>query len=160
MKPPLFTMSDPFSEGAAEGVQPEFAREYPLRILISDDNYINRRVLSLLLQRLGYQPVTTENGEECLNAALNETYDLLLIDVDMPVMSGIECTQLIRHAGLDLPIVAVTATMPEVSRDKSFAAGMTGYMNKPVRLKELKKTLIEASQARRRKATAAATSEA
>jgi CheY-like chemotaxis protein len=67
---------------------------------------------------------------------------------------------LIRHAGLDLPIVAVTATMPEVSRDKSFAAGMTGYMNKPVRLKELKKTLIEASQARRRKATAAATSEA
>jgi CheY-like chemotaxis protein len=126
----------------------EFAVEHPLQILIADDNYINRRVLSLMLKQFGYEAVTTENGKECLNAAFERPYDLLLIDIDMPVMSGIECTHRIREAGLDFPIVAVTATTPEVSRSPSFAAGMTGYMTKPVRLEELKRTLLEASSAK------------
>jgi CheY-like chemotaxis protein len=129
----------------------DFAQEHPLRILIADDNYINRRVLSLLLQRLGYETKTTENGRDCLDAALRNPCDLLLIDIDMPEMSGIECTQQIREAKLDFPIIAVTATAPEVSREKCFAAGMTGYVSKPVRLEELKQILRDASDTRRKK---------
>lgn len=144
-------MIDLAQERQGELASPDFALKHPLEILISDDNFINRRVLSLLLQRFGYQAAATENGRDCLNAALNQPYDLLLIDLDMPEMSGIECTELIRQASLDFPIVAVTATPPEVSREKSFAAGMTGYMNKPVRLEELKQILLDASHVKQRK---------
>ena len=145
-------MTDLAQEKCGERATTEFAREHPLRILTSDDNHINRRVLSLLLQRFGYQSDTTENGRDCLKAALTRPYDLLLIDVDMPGMSGIECTELIRQASLDFPIVAVTATSPEVSQEKSFAAGMTGFITKPVRVEQLKQVLLEASHAKKRKA--------
>ncbi len=128
-----------------ESANPDFARQHPLRILIADDNYINRRVLSLLLQRLGYQVDTTENGQDCLNAALNKPYDLLLVDINMPDMSGIECAQQIRRVGLDFPIVAVTATDPEVSRKPCLAAGMNDFICKPIQMPELKRVLREAS---------------
>jgi CheY-like chemotaxis protein len=142
----------PAELGDGELPSADFAQEHPLRILIADDNYINRRVLSLLLQRLGYETKTTENGRDCLDAALRNPCDLLLIDIDMPEMSGIECTQQIREAKLDFPIVAVTATAPELSQEKCFAAGMTGFMAKPVRLQELKQILRVASDTRRKKA--------
>ena len=74
--------------GEPHAADPGFALDHPLRILIADDNYINRRVLSLLLQRLGYQVDTTENGQDCLATALSTTYDLLLIDINMPVIFG------------------------------------------------------------------------
>src|SRR5271156_1898877 len=103
-------LSGPIPAPERGGADKDFAQRHPLRILIADDNYINRRVLSLLLQRLGYQVETTESGHECLDAALHRPFDLLLTDINMPDMSGIECTQQIRQAGRDFPIVAVTAT--------------------------------------------------
>jgi len=129
------------------GEAPEFAQQYPLRIMIADDNYINRRVLSLLLQRLGYQIDTTENGQECLAKAMDAPYDLLLLDINMPDMSGIECTQQFRDAGRKFRIVAVTATDPEVSRKLCLAAGMNDFIAKPVQMSELKRVLREASAA-------------
>jgi CheY-like chemotaxis protein len=132
------------AQGEAADVQ--FAREFPLKILIADDNYINRRVLCLLLIRLGYEAKSMENGQECLEEVLKNPYDLLLLDIDMPIMSGIECTQSIRQEGLDLPIIAVTATSPEVTRGPCFEAGMNGYMSKPVNLPELKRILRETSE--------------
>ncbi len=134
-----------------EGPDNQFARLHPLQILIADDNYINRRVLLLLLQRFGYNADSVENGHDCINAALNKPYDLLLVDINMPDTSGIECAEQIRRAGRDLSIVAVTATSPEASRQQSFDAGMNGYLTKPVRLPELKATLREASLRREAK---------
>jgi CheY-like chemotaxis protein len=139
-----FAGSDPLAEPSCAG--PEFAKQYPLRILIADDNYINRRVLSLLLQRLGYEAVTTENGRDCLNAALQAPYDLLLVDVNMPEMNGIECAQQLRLSGHTFPIVAVTATDPEATRRPCFDAGMNDFICKPVQLPELKRVLRESSQ--------------
>jgi CheY-like chemotaxis protein len=124
---------------------PEYAQQYPLRILIADDNYINRRVLSLLLQRLGYQADTAENGQDCLASALSATYDLLLLDINMPDVSGIECAEQLRHAGRKFPIVAVTATDPDISRKACLAAGMNDFISKPVRLGDLKRVLRDAS---------------
>jgi CheY-like chemotaxis protein len=128
-----------------EAPSPDFASQHPLRILIADDNYINRRVLSLLLQRLGYQTDSAENGQDCLSKAMSTVYDMLLIDLNMPDMSGIECTQELRRAGRGFPIVAVTATDPDSNRKQCFAAGMNDFISKPVSLKELKRVMREAS---------------
>jgi CheY-like chemotaxis protein len=122
-----------------------FAIDHPLRILIAEDNYINRRLLLLVLRGLGYDPVATENGRECLEAviAAPDAYDVLLTDVDMPEMDGIECTAYIRQASIDLPVIAITASGPEFSRERCFEAGMNGFMVKPVMPAELKRTLRE-----------------
>jgi CheY-like chemotaxis protein len=122
-----------------------FAARYPLRILIAEDNYINRRLLLLLLRNLGYEAVATENGRECLEAVLTESYDIVLSDIDMPEMNGIECTAQIRRAGLDLPIIAVTASFPELTREQCLDSGMNGYMTKPVNVTEIKRVLREAA---------------
>jgi len=127
-----------------EGKGDLFADQHPLRILVAEDNYINRRVLVLLLQRLGYQAKCVENGLECLNEALKESYDLILTDVDMPEMNGIECTIQLRHAGVVIPIIAVTASFLQDIREFCLSAGMDGYLSKPVPANELKEALREA----------------
>jgi len=144
---PLHHSAGPSPPSEQEKASPEFARQHPLRILIADDNYINRRVLSLLLQRLGYQTDSAESGQECLAKALSTAYDLLLIDVNMPDMSGIECTLQLRQAGRKFPIVAVTATDPDTNRRACLAAGMNDFISKPVNLGELKRVLNNASPA-------------
>ncbi len=102
-------------------------------------------MLTLFLKKQGYQVAITENGRECLNAALKDSYDLLISDLDMPEMNGIECAKAIRHAGLDLPIIAITATFPEIIRDECFKAGMNAFMTKPLNFPMLKKKIDELS---------------
>jgi two-component system, sensor histidine kinase and response regulator len=127
----------------------EFAERYPLRILIADDNYINRRVLSLMLQRLGYEIMSTECGLACLDAAIKQPIDLLLIDINMPDISGVECTRRLRQAGRTFPIVAVTATDVSEGRRECLAAGMNDYLAKPLRLEDLMVVLRKAISGRR-----------
>ena len=118
-----------------------FAHEHPLRILIADDNYINRRVLCLFLKRLGYEVTSTENGRECLQAVIKGNYDLLLTDIDMPEMTGLECTNRIREAKIPLYIIAITASSPVLTEEEYLKAGMDGFMPKPVDFVALKKEL-------------------
>lgn len=122
-----------------------FAVRYPLRILIAEDNYINRRILLLLLRNLGYEATATENGRECLQAVLCGSYDIVFSDIDMPEMSGLDCTIRLREAGFDTPIIAVTASFPEVTREQCLDAGMNGYMTKPIHVTELQRFLREAA---------------
>jgi CheY-like chemotaxis protein len=124
-----------------------FAERYPLRILVADDSYINRRLLLLMLKNLGYEADARENGRECLDAVLEnpEGYDLLLSDIDMPEMSGIDCARGIREAGIGLAIIAVTATSPDATKADCFESGMSGFMRKPVSIAELKRALREVS---------------
>jgi CheY-like chemotaxis protein len=128
---------------AGESGDAKFAELHPLRILMAEDNYTNRRLLIFLLKSLGYKADVTENGQECLAAALEKSYDILLSDIDMPEMNGLECATQIRHAGLEFPIIALTASFPEVTPEECFAAGMNGYMHKPVNVTELKRILRE-----------------
>src|ERR1700761_4220625 len=85
--------ASPQGEGADTedegGSYPLFAQQYPLRILIAEDDYINRRCLILLLQRLGYRADYVENGRECLTAVLQRPYDAILSDINMPEMDGV-----------------------------------------------------------------------
>ena len=126
----------------------DFALQFPLSILVADDSAINRRVLCLFLKGLGYQADTAEDGLECLNIVLERHYDLLISDIDMPNMNGIECAQRIREAGIDIQIVAVTATSPLLTRSQCFEAGMNDYMTKPINFLELKCKLQEISKQR------------
>lgn len=121
----------------------KFAERHPLNILIAEDNYTNRRLLIFLLRGLGYEIEAVENGQECLQAVLKKSYDILLSDINMPEMNGIECATQIRSAGIEIPIIAVTASSPEVTREECFRAGMNGYMRKPVNVTELKRILRE-----------------
>jgi CheY-like chemotaxis protein len=128
-----------------EKSDPHFADRCPLRILLVDDNYINRRLLLLMLRSLGYQPAVRENGRESLEAVIEGDYDLLLTDLDMPEMGGIESALAIREAGIGLPIIAITASSPEITREDCFAAGMNGFMRKPISRTELKRAIQEVS---------------
>jgi len=131
----------------AEKSDVSFAEQHPLRILVADDNYINRRLLLLMLANLGYQADSCENGRECLEAVLHdpERYDLLLSDIDMPEMNGIDCARSIRQAGITLAIIAVTASSPDITKEECFEVGMSGFMRKPISVYELKRALREVS---------------
>jgi len=96
-------------------------------------------MLTLFLKGQGHRVTATENGRKCLNAALKDPYDLIISDIDMPEMSGIECAAEIRRAGLDIPIIAITATYPEIIRDDCFKTGMNAFMAKPLNFPELKR---------------------
>jgi CheY-like chemotaxis protein/HPt (histidine-containing phosphotransfer) domain-containing protein len=108
----------------------------PLRILVAEDNVINRRVLVAILERKGHVVTVAVNGHEAVLAAAENTFDLALMDVQMPEMDGLEATAAIRtaerHSGLHLPIIAVTANAMKGDIEICLNAGMDSYLSKPV----------------------------
>jgi CheY-like chemotaxis protein len=129
--------------------------ERPLRILIADDNAVNRRVASRLLERRGHTALTAASGAEALEAleALDENeVDLILMDLQMPAMDGLDATQALRRkemgTGRRVPVIAMTALAMEADRDRCRAAGMDGYLSKPIQPEELYKALAEIAAGR------------
>ncbi|MDQ7008042.1 MAG: response regulator [Acidobacteriota bacterium] len=115
-----------------------------VRILLAEDNPVNRMVAVRILEELGYQVVTAENGFEALAALRSGDFDLLLSDVQMPEMDGIELTRRIRageQPGQRLPIVAMTAHAFEEDRRRCLDAGMDDYVCKPIAGEELDRVI-------------------
>jgi PAS domain S-box-containing protein len=111
------------------------------RVLVAEDNPINRRVLLLMLEKMGLQAKGAENGAEAAEAALSGEYDLVLMDCQMPVMDGHEATRLVRErwtSGSRLPIIAVTANAMEGEADRCRQSGMDDYLAKPVTVETLR----------------------
>ena len=110
-----------------------------LRILVVEDNALNRQLALLLLDELGYRADTATNGIEALQALEDKTFDVVLMDVQMPEMDGLEATRRIHERmGPRRPrIIAATANATQDERERSLAAGMDGYLSKPIRLEEL-----------------------
>jgi two-component system sensor histidine kinase/response regulator len=124
------------------------AARVPLRILLVEDNPVNQKVGSRVLQRFGYQIDIASNGQEAVDSVLKKKYDLVFMDIQMPSMDGLEATRLIcaRLAPSERPyIVAMTANAMKEDRDQSLAAGMDGYLSKPVRANEIKDTIEKAA---------------
>ena len=112
------------------------AERHPLRILVVEDNPVNQRVATRLLERFGYRPDVAANGAEAVDAVTRLPYDLVFMDVQMPVMDGIEATRRIRTllaAGEGPRIVAMTADVMTDDRDRCLAAGMDDFVAKPIR---------------------------
>jgi CheY-like chemotaxis protein len=117
-----------------------FASDFPLRLLVAEDNVINQQVILYILQKLGYEPTIVENGRLALEAATaGPPFDIILMDLQMPEMDGLEATRLIRNANLPHQpvIIALTANAMEGDEEECLSAGMDDYLGKPVKLEEV-----------------------
>jgi len=118
-------------------------RERPrkLRILLAEDNAVNQKLASRLLEKRGHTVAVASNGREALKVLEKQRFDLVLMDVSMPEMDGLEATRAIRTAerttGAHLPILAMTAHAMKGDRERCLDAGMDGYVSKPVQAQEL-----------------------
>jgi len=126
------------------------AVKFPLRILVAEDNAINRRVVLQILKRLGYTPSVVENGRQCLERLESESYDIILMDIQMPEMDGYEATAALRRRGNTIWITALTAdAMPEDPL-RCRIAGMNDYLSKPIRAETLRAALVRCAVARKK----------
>ena len=121
--------------------EPQVATASGLRILLAEDNVINRAVAAAILEKRGHSLVHAANGREAVEAAAHETFDLIFMDVQMPEMDGLEATRQIREseqaAGAHTLIVAMTAHAMAGDRERCLAAGMDDYISKPLDKAEL-----------------------
>ena len=120
----------------------------PLRLL-AEDNIINQKVATRILSQMGYRPDVVHNGVEVLEALERQKYDVILMDVQMPDMDGLEATRRIRveYTGARRPwIIAMTANAMDSDRKNCFDSGMDGYLSKPVRIEALEAELVRSSE--------------
>jgi signal transduction histidine kinase/CheY-like chemotaxis protein/streptogramin lyase len=139
-----FDFTITFREGvrpAPEAVDAAPCQQGPLRVLVAEDNAVNQLLIRRLLQRMGHSVVMAANGEEAVRFFDKETPDVVLMDVQMPVMDGFEATTAIRdreRGGSDrVPIIAMTAHAMQGYREECLDAGMTDYVAKPIRVEDL-----------------------
>jgi CheY-like chemotaxis protein len=124
------------------------ARRFDARVLVAEDNAVNQKVVTMMLRRLGIEPGIAPDGQAALEALARERFDLILMDIQMPKLSGHEATCSIRAAeqargeGEHIPIVAMTAGVSERDRDECSAAGMDDFISKPAQLTELEAVLL------------------
>jgi CheY-like chemotaxis protein len=122
----------------------EFAKEYPLRILVAEDNKTNQDVALKILKKLGYDAALAQNGEEALEMVNEGKYDLIFMDIQMPLKDGLEATRMIRLCLNTQPvIIAMTANAIQGDRQKCINAGMDDYMSKPFKIEELTKMIVK-----------------
>jgi CheY-like chemotaxis protein len=122
---------------SSEAMNPDLA------ILLAEDNLVNQKVARLMLKKLGYKADLACNGREVLQAISKKSYDVILMDVQMPEMDGLEATRAILDLNLEKrpKILAMTAYALEGDKERCLLAGMDGYISKPVQLGELKSAL-------------------
>jgi PAS domain S-box-containing protein len=109
----------------------------PGRILVVDDGESNRKLIELILTRAGVEVVCAENGEVAVKAVITDSFDAVLMDVQMPVMDGYTAMKLIREAGHSIPIVALTAHAMNEERDRALSSGFSHFLTKPVDIDDL-----------------------
>jgi CheY-like chemotaxis protein len=116
----------------------DFCKKYPFTILIAEDNDMNQHVIKHTLLKLGYQPDLAKNGQEAIEAASKKDYGIILMDMQMPDIDGLEATKVIRGAAIQQPvIIALTANVMADDKEACFTAGMNDYICKPIKLEEL-----------------------
>ena len=128
----------------------DFAAQYPMDILIAEDNPVNQMLIERILFKLGYKTNVKGNGQEALQAITEKPYDVVLMDIQMPVMDGFEATKNIRQLDINQPfIVAMTANALAEDKEICLGQGMDSYISKPMKLDVLVSILKEAYTAKK-----------
>jgi CheY-like chemotaxis protein len=125
-------------------LDPGMAARHPLRILLAEDNVVNQKLALRLLQQMGYRADLASNGIEAVESVQRQVYDVVLMDVQMPEMDGLEASRRIASAaptGARPRIVAMTANAMQGDREMCMAAGMDDYVTKPIRVDALVEAL-------------------
>jgi signal transduction histidine kinase/CheY-like chemotaxis protein len=140
---------------AAPQFDPQLGQRMPLRILLAEDMMVNQRLITVMLNRMGFRADVAGNGQEVLQALQRQRYDVVLMDVQMPEMDGLEATRCIHQqwAPSNRPlIVALTANAMKEDRETCLAAGMDDYLSKPVQARDLEAALTRCAQRLRERA--------
>lgn len=127
------------------------AHTRPLSILVAEDSPMNQNVARLMLEKLGHTVALADNGAQAVERCTAETYDLILMDMQMPEMDGLQATRTIRAApppARDVPIIALTANAFEADVQACLTAGMNGYVSKPVNRRKLEDAIASVQQSR------------
>ena len=141
----LFTMKDPESSTYSSipssnpvTLDENFAKHYPFKILVVEDNLVNQQILLLLLENLGYEAQAVENGLEAVKALTDKAYDLIFMDIQMPIMDGLTASKNIRQLPDRYPwIIGLSANAFSESRNAAISAGMDEYLTKPLQIESL-----------------------
>ena len=121
---------------------PTLGKQHPLRIIVAEDNLVNQKLIAGLLRRIGYQPQLVGHGLACIEALRRDTYNLILMDCQMPEMDGLDATTRIRNGeagehNRDIRIIALTASAMVGDREICLKAGMNDYLTKPIQAPDL-----------------------
>ena len=150
------TAADPAENGASAAAGPSTH----LRILLAEDNVVNQRLAAALLEKRGHVVTVVDNGRKALAARRTEHFDIILMDVQMPDMDGLQATAAIRDherkSGGHVPIIALTARAITADRERCLTAGMDEYVTKPFRPQDLIATIERLVPARGQRASASA----
>jgi PAS domain S-box-containing protein len=129
----------------SSGVRPVRTTRAPSlsgKVLVVDDNHANQELISLYLRRCGLEMETAGNGQEAVEKAQQDVFDLVLMDMRMPVMGGLDATELLRLTGFDKPIVALSANVDRSDIESALAAGCDAYLPKPIHLDAFYQMLV------------------
>ena len=125
-------------ESGVQKISPDFAKKNPLTILLAEDNKINQRVMTQVLKRMGYEADVADDGAMAVKMAIDKEYDVILMDVQMPELDGMEATHIIRKTLNKQPVImALTANTMQGDREDCLQAGMDDYLGKPIKVDEL-----------------------
>jgi signal transduction histidine kinase/DNA-binding response OmpR family regulator/putative methionine-R-sulfoxide reductase with GAF domain len=130
-------------------IDAEMAKRHPLRILLAEDNVVNQKLAMRLLLQMGYRADLASNGIEAIESVARQRYDVVLMDVQMPEMDGLEASRRItaKYTPEQRPrIIAMTANAMQGDREECLAAGMDDYVTKPIRVDALVEALLDAHQ--------------
>ena len=135
----------PKPEAVKPTMDKDMAKQHPLRILLAEDNQVNQKLAIRILDQMGYRADIASNGLEAVESIERQVYDVILMDVQMPEMDGLDATRTIRKlTEITQPyIIAMTANAMEGDREMCIAAGMNDYVSKPIRVNELVEALYK-----------------
>jgi len=131
-------------KAAQQKLSADFAQQHPLKILVAEDNLVNQKLALKILSKLGFTADLAENGKKAVEMASSQPYDIILMDVQMPEMDGLEATRVIRQTLETQPvIIAMTANAMKEDRDECLQEGLDDFLAKPVKLEEIVNALTK-----------------